>query len=235
MSSRIQKSRSYKSQCKGEPPSDVQSFGNQTVLVILCGVSCSGKTYSKSRLEEALRERKYPVNMIISSTTRIKRDDEVDGEDYHFLSARDFENKAVNGDFIEYSFFNGNYYGTDKTSIKSNCISIGILNPQGVESVLDSVSLCNDLDRIIVIHISASRIARIWRAFKRDGNSISHAIARMRYDDKAFAGFNQMMLSRERNEKDSKLRFYRIRSFPLHRLTEKIVLATLDAISIRSR
>ncbi len=37
--------------------------------------------------------------------------------DYHFLSAEEFVTKIEQGDFIEYNFYAGNYYGTQKSHL----------------------------------------------------------------------------------------------------------------------
>jgi len=50
----------------------------------------------------------------VSTTTRSRREGEVHGEDYFFITRETFEEKIKNGDFLEYNFYNGNYYGTPK-------------------------------------------------------------------------------------------------------------------------
>lgn len=57
----------------------------------------------------------------VSATTRTKRDNEIDGIDYYFISKEDFEKKIKEGDFIEYEkVFNDNYYGTIKSITDEN-------------------------------------------------------------------------------------------------------------------
>ena len=50
----------------------------------------------------------------ISFTTRKPREGEIDGVDYFFITEEEFEDKIKRGDFLEYNFYNGNYYGTSK-------------------------------------------------------------------------------------------------------------------------
>lgn len=51
----------------------------------------------------------------ISATTRSKRNGEVDGKDYYFLSVSDFEEKIKQDAFIEYEeVYQGLFYGTLK-------------------------------------------------------------------------------------------------------------------------
>ena len=54
----------------------------------------------------------------ISYTTRKPRGNEVEGQDYHFVSFQEFEHKINQGDFIEYAQVFGNFYGTEKKSVE---------------------------------------------------------------------------------------------------------------------
>jgi guanylate kinase len=53
----------------------------------------------------------------VSHTTRARREGEVDGEDYHFVSRSEFERLAGDGAFLEWALYNGNHYGTSWDSI----------------------------------------------------------------------------------------------------------------------
>ena len=54
----------------------------------------------------------------ISATNRPLRGDEVNGEDYHFFSTKDFLAKVEAGEFLEWEeVYPGRYYGTLKSEI----------------------------------------------------------------------------------------------------------------------
>lgn len=53
----------------------------------------------------------------VSMTTREKRKNEIDGKDYFFVDIKTFEDSIKNGDILEYTLFNGNYYGTPKKEV----------------------------------------------------------------------------------------------------------------------
>lgn len=55
----------------------------------------------------------------ITTTSRPMRSGEVDGQDYYFLSAESFKEKIDRDDFIEYNFFTGNYYGTERLRLNT--------------------------------------------------------------------------------------------------------------------
>ena len=53
----------------------------------------------------------------VSHTTRPRREGEVDGREYHFVSAADFERMARNAEFLEHNEVHGNFYGTAKSEV----------------------------------------------------------------------------------------------------------------------
>lgn len=54
----------------------------------------------------------------VTTTTRSPREGEKDGVDYHFVSVAAFEKMKENGNFIEYNFYAGNYYGSEKSKLE---------------------------------------------------------------------------------------------------------------------
>jgi guanylate kinase len=105
-------------------------------LVVVVGQSGSGKT---------LLAEKLGYNKVITATTRIPREGEINGKDYYFLSKGEFENKIKNNDFIEYVKLGEKYYGTPISSLSDNENQIIILDSKGVESLLK-----NNIDCIVI-------------------------------------------------------------------------------------
>ena len=84
-------------------------------LFIVSSPSGGGKTTLIRRLManppgEALR-------FSVSHTTRPRREGEVDGREYHFVSAAEFEKMARHGEFLEHNEVHGNFYGTAKSEV----------------------------------------------------------------------------------------------------------------------
>lgn len=50
----------------------------------------------------------------VSCTTRPPREGEVDGQDYHFLSESDFEERVADGQLLEFARVHDRFYGTLK-------------------------------------------------------------------------------------------------------------------------
>ncbi|MDW8075124.1 MAG: guanylate kinase [Bacteroidota bacterium] len=77
-------------------------------LIVLSAPSGAGKTTVARYLLETIPGAVFSV----SATTRPRRNGEVDGRDYHFLSREEFEQKIASGELVEYEEIFGNYYGT---------------------------------------------------------------------------------------------------------------------------
>jgi guanylate kinase len=76
-------------------------------LVVISGPSGSGKTSVCRELKKDPR-----VTFSVSATTRQRRDAEVDGDDYYFLTEADFLRRRDAGEFLESARYNEHYYGT---------------------------------------------------------------------------------------------------------------------------
>jgi guanylate kinase len=97
-------------------------------LIIIAAPSGSGKT---TIVKELLSFEDLNLGFSISSTTRTKRKNEIDGKDYHFISVADFKEKIQNNDFIEWEeVYENVYYGTAKSEIQK-------LNSEGKSIVFD--------------------------------------------------------------------------------------------------
>jgi len=95
---------------------DCDDSPGEARLLVLSGPSGSGKTTIVRKL---LEESSLPLRTCVSATTRPPRAGEIDGEDYHFLSAEEFERRKSEGDFLETAevFSSGYWYGTLKSEI----------------------------------------------------------------------------------------------------------------------
>ena len=128
-------------------------------MIILCGKAGSGKD---TLLHEVYEKNKDKLNLIVSDTTRPPRDNEVNGVDYNFVTDSFFQSHLE--DYIEYTNFNGWWYGTPTTSFNLDKINIGIMNLQGVESLYDR----QDNIKLKLFYISAPDKERMLRQLQRE-------------------------------------------------------------------
>ena len=87
------------------------------MLFCLVGPSAGGKTSMGNYLLKTYAD---SITRAISATTRAKRDGEVEGEDYYFLTKTEFEQRVAAGDFYEWAEVHGNLYGTLKSVVSEN-------------------------------------------------------------------------------------------------------------------
>jgi guanylate kinase len=72
----------------------------------------------KGTLISKLLERVPGLELSVSATTREPRAGEVDGRDYHFLTAEEFDRRIEREDFLEFATYSGNRYGTLRSEVR---------------------------------------------------------------------------------------------------------------------
>ena len=83
--------------------------------IIFSAPSGAGKT----TIVKSLLANKLPLSFSISACSRQKRENEINGKDYHFLSIKNFKQKINEQAFIEWEeVYENNYYGTLKSEIE---------------------------------------------------------------------------------------------------------------------
>jgi guanylate kinase len=101
-------------------------------IFIITGPSGAGEDSVIKELQKY-----FPIEKIVTSTTRKKRPNEIAGKDYYFLSHEKFQEKIKNNKFFEWALEdNENYYGGTYEEIERvlNSTNIGIwkIDYQGV-------------------------------------------------------------------------------------------------------
>ena len=80
-------------------------------LIVVSGPSGVGKTTVLTRVLSELKDIRFSV----SHTTRVRRSEEKDGVEYHFVTRREFERLISEGAFLEWAEVHGELYGTART------------------------------------------------------------------------------------------------------------------------
>ena len=84
-------------------------------LFIFSAPSGSGKT----TIVQNLLKKDLNLEFSISATSRPKRENEVNGKDYYFLSVDDFKTKIKNNQFVEWEeVYENRFYGTLKSEVE---------------------------------------------------------------------------------------------------------------------
>ena len=95
----------------------------KNILITISGPSGAGK----STLER-LAEERLGIRRLISTTTRPKREGEVHGKDYFFVSPDSFDRDAM----VESKEFNGHWYGLERSQLDGeNEVFVLVVEPVG--------------------------------------------------------------------------------------------------------
>jgi guanylate kinase len=94
---------------------DAGDVHRRGLMLVLSSPSGAGKT----TISRKLLERDGNLSMSISVTTRPRRPGEVDGKDYHFTDAAEFDRLVGAGALLEHAKVFGNYYGTPRAAVES--------------------------------------------------------------------------------------------------------------------
>ena len=79
------------------------------------------------------------LQLSVTYTTRTPRNGEKNGIDYHFISKEEFQKRIDKGDFLEWVFMHGNFYGCSRSDIETG-ISEGkhlimVIDTEGAKKV----------------------------------------------------------------------------------------------------
>jgi guanylate kinase len=145
-------------------------------MIVILGESGCGKTTLANYLEQ-----NYGYKKIVTCTTRPKREHEIDGVDYKFISNDEFRELDKAGYFLETAIYNAWYYGTPKDELDDDN-KIAILTPSGfrkLKYISDS--------RIVSFYLCISRRCRLIKLLQR-GDDIEEAYRRSLSDVGMFDG-----------------------------------------------
>jgi guanylate kinase len=84
---------------------------------VISGASGAGKDTVVEALIQRFQDEQRPIHRIVTATTRPRRETEVDGVDYVFVSQAEFEAMIANDELIEYALVYGQFKGVPKKHI----------------------------------------------------------------------------------------------------------------------
>ncbi len=137
------------------------------LLFTLSGSSGSGKTTLLDLLSRDLA-----INISVSHTTRERREYEIDGIHYHFVSEEKFNSLIENDKFIEYENVHGDLYGTTKEGVErylagkkpllmeldvKGALNLKKMYPENAISIFLSAPSFNELENRLIHRSSESK------------------------------------------------------------------------------
>lgn len=107
------------------------------MLVILSGVAGAGKDTIKKEIINRMEN----VESLPSYTSRSKREGDIEGATYNFVTREQFEKMIENKEFYEYDIHHNEYYGTSRKllndKIKNGKIIIKDIDVNGTQNLID--------------------------------------------------------------------------------------------------
>ena len=117
------------------PDHDFNLVQPKPLLIVISGPSGAGK----DTILQRMKERELPFHFVVTATTRPRRENEIDGRDYFFVSKDEFARMIDEDELIEYAIVYGDYKGIPKQQVRDALASgkdvIMRIDVQGAESV----------------------------------------------------------------------------------------------------
>ena len=163
------------------------------MLVILSGVSGAGK----DTIKKELMKRMDNVVTLPSFTSRKPRIGEEEGNQYHFITKEEFEEKIRKEEFYEYDLHHDNYYGTSKKllneKIASGKIIVKDIEVNGTENLVKL--LANDT-KIVSIFLKVEKEELRRRLIERGENTeeeIEIRLGRLKYEESKIKDYDYVI------------------------------------------
>lgn len=138
-------------------------------LFVISAASGAGKT----SLVKSVLQHVSDIEVSVSHTTRVPRDGEVDGVDYHFVDKETFQAMVNGSEFIESATVFGNMYGTSRQHIEEQLLKgkdvILEIDWQGARQIRQ---LMNDCRTIYVVPPSVATLRERLTSRGQDNESV---------------------------------------------------------------
>jgi len=145
------------------PPSNPGS------LFVIVAPSGAGKT----SLVRALLERDPSIGLSVSFTTRAARSGEIEGVHYHFINEADFFRRREAGEFLEWAYVHGNFYGTSRAWIEATTQGgKDLILEIDCQGALQVRQLFPDAVAIFIAPPSLAELERRLRARAQDSDAV---------------------------------------------------------------
>jgi guanylate kinase len=170
-------------------------FEPQPLLIVISGPSGVGK----DSLVQRLQERNCQFYFVVTATDRPPRPDEVEGEDYFFVSKEEFERMIEEDELIEHAVVYGQYKGVPKQQVREAMASgkdaIMRLDVQGAATIREIAP------EAVLIFLTASSEGELEERLLARGDDSSDQVERRmataRQEMKRLPEFDYVVINRK--------------------------------------
>jgi len=174
---------------------NLYDFERPPLLIVVSGPSGVGK----DSLVQQLEERGCPFYFVVTATDRPPRPDEVDGEDYFFVSTEAFKRMIEEDELLEHAVVYGQYKGVPKQQVREAMASgkdvVMRVDVQGAETIQEIVP------QAVLIFLTASSERELEeRLLERGDDSLDQVkrrIATAREEMKKLRHFDYVVINRD--------------------------------------
>ena len=165
------------------------------LLIVISGPSGVGK----DTVIQRMKERQLPFHFVVTATTRPKRENEIQGKDYLFVSKEEFARMIEENELIEYAIVYGDYKGIPKDQVKQALASgknvVMRIDVQGAETVR---KLAPEALMIFITTENEEELERRLRDRKTEtGDSLALRIATARKELQRLEAFDYVVVNRD--------------------------------------
>ncbi len=100
-------------------PDPLYHFERPPLLIVISGTSGAGKDSVARALMKRMEDSGYATYFVVTATSRPRRETEVDGVDYHFVTKEMFEDMIARHELIEYALVYDQYHGIPKAQARA--------------------------------------------------------------------------------------------------------------------
>lgn len=87
-------------------------------MIVISSTSGSGKDSVVKELAKRMQATGSPLHFVVTANTRPRRENEVNGVDYFFVSAAEFERMIAQEELLEYAKVYGQYKGVPRRQVR---------------------------------------------------------------------------------------------------------------------
>lgn len=165
------------------------------MFILLAGSSGAGKNTVIKALEK--RDEKY--KLMPTYTTREKREGEVHGYPYYFVSREEFQQLIKNNELLEHEKIHNNYYGSSKKIIeeflKDDKLLIKDIDVYGAQNIYTKLNPQIDVLRVFLTTKNKAELKR--RLKQRGEKNIKLRLKRFKLEQKEMIKFDYIILNND--------------------------------------
>ncbi len=181
---------------RNDPKDDAGEVRRRGLMLVLSSPSGAGKT----TISRKLLERDGNLSMSISVTTRPRRPGEVDGSDYHFIDATEFDRLVGEGALLEHAKVFGNYYGTPCAAVEAALAEgrdvLFDIDWQGTQQLAEKAR--EDLVSVFILPPSTRELERRLKARAQDSAAeVSHRMAKAADEMSHWAEYDYIIVNHD--------------------------------------